>query len=621
MKSINASNKSLIILVDRKGLMAADPTLLEACDRVAMTPSAMAALEERGLNYFTFDDFYSYRQFRRGNSELINVTDDLFSALDRKYESFLNFPRAFKSNIYWFLGIFADMYYISEICRKITETYSRVYLAGNSEHKEPFNVNPDFSPAGLIFTGSNKRLSDKVDMVRTCISSKYLWFNDNNGRHPNLNIKKRQLIRLVRSIPGKILRACRKILLKFESSISKQLQRKNKVIFVIQDGYEVSLLKKNIPGFLLINPISQLLRVVKSDNANRLNLDLLFIAEVKQFVKEWFPPFEKHVLKMFTLYHDRVLCRLNSFMDVLRKTFKNHSPVALFYSISAQNTYEDACAYYANQKGIPVFYFQHGGTPVFYIDPYQRYVERNSSIEKIKIFHSKVEKELFADDAYPGGPVLGSIKFYNLFTAEKKSMPRTPRKKVLYCACPFNFTSSRGLMVNVCDRELLAVNKDIIDLAYKFNLDLDIKVHPCAEDYNYLHFANLLKNYHGENIRILKGFPAESILRNYGLLILDYVGSAMFPTSIGANIPVIVYFKDTSCLRRETMPDIESRFYLARNRSDLEKYLDLYKRENLASKFSLDIVSKYAFPVTAGDPRVNISDYIRKKIPEGKLSV
>ena len=88
----------------------------------------------------------------------------------------------------------------------------------------------------------------------------------------------------------------------------------------------------------------------------------------------------------------------------------------------------------------------------------------------------------------------------------------------------------------------------------------------------------------------------------------------MVQSSIVLDIPIIMYLEDIACLREEIMPDIKERFYLVQNKSDLEKYINLYNSGKLESKFSLDIVNKYAFPVNAGDPGVNISDYIQREI-------
>ena len=51
-----------------------------------------------------------------------------------------------------------------------------------------------------------------------------------------------------------------------------------------------------------------------------------------------------------------------------------------------------------------------------------------------------------------------------------------------------------------------------------------------------------------------------------------------------------------------------------KDKSDLEKHIELYARGELASKFSLDIVDKYAFPINGKDPGRSIADYIKKKV-------
>jgi len=171
-------------------------------------------------------------------------------------------------------------------------------------------------------------------------------------------------------------------------------------------------------------------------------------------------------------------------------------------------------------------------------------------------------------------------------------------------------------MGNVCDKELFEKNKDIINSVKKFQLQMDIKLIETPERDQYLYFKKVVKNRERENIRVLKGFPAEEIIGNYGLIILDYLVSALLPVSIVLDCPTIIYLKDTSYLKEETKPDLEERFYLVNNKSDLEKHISLYASGKLKSKFSSDMVDKYAFPINAGDPGIRISDYMRKKTSE-----
>ena len=67
-------------------------------------------------------------------------------------------------------------------------------------------------------------------------------------------------------------------------------------------------------------------------------------------------------------------------------------------------------------------------------------------------------------------------------------------------------------------------------------------------------------------------------------------------------------------VRERALPDLEKRFYIARDKQDLEKYMKLYARGELKSKFSPELVDKYAFPMDTGSPYERISDYIQAKI-------
>ena len=603
---MNTFNKDLIVLIDCADLKFIDPILLKNCDRLAMTLGAMSALEQNKLSYLTFDDFYDYRQFRIDNAELMKATEDLFSVLDKKYEPLLGFPRAFTGNIYWFLCLFGNMYYISRICEKIDKNYNKVYFVGSPVHNTLFKIDLEFTSKGPTFHKFIRGLDNKVGMFRVCLPSKFIWLNNVYPKRLSLNINSYRSICTIKQLP-------KRALLKFKSFLSNLARKEKKVIFVIQDGYEVGLVKKYMPEFLFINPISRLLRMIKNGNMNTANINKQFSEELEKFVNEWFPQFKKYVFELFTIYHNKILCCLNPFLENLKETFHRYEPIALFYSRGANRVYEDLYAYFANQRNTSIFYFQHGGTDIFRRQPFQKYLEQNNNIKKINILQSKVEKEFFTKNDFSESEALGSIKLHNLFLNSSKGTSKK-QNKILYCSSFFNSYSYGTLMRHAPDRYLFEVNKDVIDTVNEFKLKMDIKLHPCDENYNYLYFKSLLRGQQSKNIRVLKGFSAEEIIKNYGILILDCIVTALFPVSIVVGIPVILYLKDTSWLREEAISDMEKRFYLVRNKSDLERCISSYSRGELKSKFSLDIVDKYAFPIDSGDVGVSISRYIRGKI-------
>ena len=178
-----------------------------------------------------------------------------------------------------------------------------------------------------------------------------------------------------------------------------------------------------MPEFIFINPIDKLLRMIKNGNIDRQDISPLFTEELKEFTKKWFPNFEKHVFELFTLYHNKILCRLGYLFQNLENLFSYYRPVVLLYSISANKIYEDVCAYLANKKGVPIFYFQHGGAgcSAFCYHPYQRYFEQNKNIKKINIFQSRIEKEFSIENISSESRALGSIGFitHTLYTKKR----------------------------------------------------------------------------------------------------------------------------------------------------------------------------------------------------------
>jgi len=190
------------------------------------------------------------------------------------------------------------------------------------------------------------------------------------------------------------------------------------------------------------------------------------------------------------------------------------------------------------------------------------------------------------------------------------------RRRILYCTSVFNAVAYKALLSHVPDSVLTRIHKDIIETVNDLGLGLDIKVHPADEGYAHAYFTQILKSHRAKEINVLKGFFAEAILENYGLLILDILATAVAPLASVLDMPVILYQKDMSVLTEHTLSDIRKRFYLVENKEDLERCMKLFSEGRLESKFSMEFVDKYAFPVGAGDPAVNISDYIRSKISE-----
>ena len=599
-------NKELFILVDYADLRSADTAFVKKCDRLAVTAGAMLAFEENGMSYLTFEDFYDYAKFRVDNSSLIEATESFLAALDKKYEGRLNFPRAFTASVYWFSITFTDFYYMSKICKKISDSYGDIYLAGDEGSLGDLNMGPEFYSEMLMFVQLKVVLKNKVRILNDLLSPKHVLIKKTYARHDTSGVR---YLKLVKSVERRLKALSEKIRLFVSASA-----RGNKgVIFIIQEGYEVSFLKNHMPKFLFTDPLAKMLSKMKDRHEQSPSFDEH--EEIRRFSETWFPDCEKYIFEFFELYYKNVLKYIKPMAEAITEEFEVHMPKALFYSAGAGKVYEDIFAFIANKRNVPVFYFQHSGSQVFYRHPYlQRYFEQNEKIKKINIMQSSAELELLKGERKIDGEALGSIKLHDLFTNSPKN--GRDNKKALYCSALFAFHAYKDMTMNIPDKEIFETQKEIIDIVRRSSIKMDIKVNPAQEDYYYEYFKELLKYRDAADVRVLRGFSAEEIIKDYGLLILDCVCTALVPALLVCDIPVIAYLKDASTLRKETENDLKKRFYIVRDADGFKKHLELYANNGLKSGFSTDIIDRYAFPMDAGDPALTIPDYIEKRIAQ-----
>lgn len=207
---------------------------------------------------------------------------------------------------------------------------------------------------------------------------------------------------------------------------------------------------------------------------------------------------------------------------------------------------------------------------------------------------------------------LGSINLFNLFKRKQRRKGRKHTNKILYCpALPQFYAYKDVMMVHMDDKDYFDVSRSVVEVINELDLQMDIKIHPADEKHGFLYFTKLLRTRASKKVRILKGFRVEWIIRNFGLMILDHFGTMLIPLSIVLYMPVILYVKDWPRLDDEVVKYMKKRFYLVKNKDELKRCLGLYSAGKLDSKFSLEIVDKYAFPIESGNPGPHISNYIR----------
>jgi hypothetical protein len=580
-----------------------DKKLLEDSDVYALTPSAMLACEKMGIPHLTDEDLYSFHLFRKENEEIRTAVEELFSRLDSLYADIVNFRRAFTANIYWFSILFSDLFYVTRICAEINRMYAKVYIVGERTCRGPLRFDYRISASGFIPRFAT--LENKVRMFATCLSGRSIFIETKKARRLSALPDMRYLPFALERIAGAVISRMRKM------QEAKDSRDGKKIIFVLQDGYEVNIFRRRFKeSYICINILEEIDKGLVISSAAGNSIKKLYDKEVADFTKRYFSAFAKDVEKLFDIYLEKIVSRIEVVRQALRRSVDAYKPVAFFYSQGSNTVYEELAASIAMDRDIPIYYFQHGSSvQVFHNDPYQKYHEHNQNVRKIQVLHSQMEKRMY-DEVYDmeGGEALGSMKLYNVFSRQAgKKMTST---KVLYCPACFNYHAHKQVLYTVPDKEMFEAGKDILRCAGNSGLGMDIKTHPGQESYQREYFSEMIRAYRLNNMKVLWKLPAERIIDNYGLLVLDYISTVLIPVSFVYNIPVIMYLKDVSILNPYTAGDLAERYHLVRNREELNRSMELFKHGKLPTKFSMKAVDRYVFPVKNGDPALRILDHI-----------
>ena len=159
--------------------------------------------------------------------------------------------------------------------------------------------------------------------------------------------------------------------------------------------------------------------------------------------------------------------------------------------------------------------------------------------------------------------------------------------KVLYCSGPFSTYNAKFVYTPDSDEVLFRKHKEIIETSAKYNLRLDIKVHPSGEKNNYAHFSYLARNY--KNVHVIGGYwkwflTAQKLIPKYDLVILDIVRTALVPVLAQKDVPTIIY--TTRGIKKLHLDKLRKIFYVIDTKEELDNLLkklsfgELYLPEN-----------------------------------------
>jgi hypothetical protein len=582
-------------------------------DVLALTPSAMLSLDVLNIPYKTTEDFYNTEIYRNDIRTLNEQTEKLFSELDKASEIFVNFPYAYTGNISYFLQLLGDLLYIEHISRKMEESYRRIYLVGNATPTKlswgslKYSDLKSNSIASGLSIPQVIGLENKIKILKNILHIELIPGAFEGSPNIPCNFKARAFF--VRAM--RYLETCKTerkipILERWSARNDRQSADPGKAsLFVIQGGYEPVDLRKYMPDFNFRNPIFLLRKKAPSVAPIKYDFSEVML-KLNKFLQTNYPKLNSLIASLFSSYHREIVGRLSYYKQSFEDLVDHHRPKVLLFSVGTRDVFDSVFAYIANQRNIPVIYFQHGGPSTFFKNFYQKYVETDVKIEKTLILNSTREIEQAKHDGSKC-IALGSILRYQLIKNSQGSV----NEKILYCCGPPVFHTYRHALCNVMDKECYQINRDIIDVAQENCLSIDIKLHPTEQDYCFHYFRQLIDTVKHTGARIIYGIPAESIMKSYGLIILDFLGTAIAPYALSLKVPIILYLKDMNLVNPLGLEDLKRRCYIVQNREMLRKVLGKYSRGKLPSKWSKEIIDRYVYPVESGDPGRNIANYIR----------
>jgi len=446
----------------------------------------------------TLEETYKYRKEVLEN--IIPELEKLFGELDNyaSEKGACKFPRPFSANIYWFVITILD----------------------------------------LIM----KENGNEKDHCYYGISANDIYFNSLRGSG---QIKSAELNIIPKTLKDKI----KKIM-----DLKEKLKFRGKSFLVIQDGYEVSELKKYMCDYAFIK-----LKRLKFDKFfpfKRLDLNLDMYNLIDSLGRKITGYREEWLYQFLNGYFRNIVQRLDWYYLNYESQIIDLKPRALLYSIGSNTVFEEMIAYIADRHNISIICFQHCGDRRYASNPLVKYFEAEQ-FGNVKIKRIDIEE-------------YGSMKLYNFY--QNKITKKKKKRDVLYiCSSPLE--TAKEHLLNIPLNMQLNNHAEILNSCIRRGYKIDVKPHPIKEKEQYRYFK-LLTTGLEKKVKILKGIKAENIIDDYKIIILDFLQSNVTDSVFLSNAEVILYLKDKKIImNHELLKKINVHLNIVNNQSELEEKL------------------------------------------------
>ena len=349
--------------------------------------------------------------------------------------------------------------------------------------------------------------------------------------------------------------------------------------------------------------------ICKSNSSDNFTIKYNFedgLKIITPYLENYWPRLKPYIETLFISYNREIVGRLSSFIYLVLKSIESYNPRIFLYSSGTRDVLDCVTAYIANQKNIPVIYFQHGGAQTFQYSIFQKYVENDEKIIKTLIMDSKLEQQQIKNYGSIS-KAYGSPLVYNFI----HNGENTVKKDILYLSSPFPSSTFRSVINGNTEINFYKTSNDILEVIHNFKLNLDIKIHPVELDKQYQYYSNIISENDFVYFKIIKSLRAETILKNYSLIILDMVGTTLLSYVLALKTPIIIYLKDISIINNISKKDLYERCYIIDNKYDFNKLISSHANNELPSKWSEQMIDRYIYPIEKGDPSKNVVCYMK----------
>ena len=596
----------LVIAQSVNNLITLKKIASKSVDILVFNQGVMAILDGEGIKYKTIEDLYTAEQYCQDIVPYKKSVNDLFVKLDGLCNNSVGFPYSYSGNELYSLIWFDSILYLEKLIQAMQGKYKKIYLYATHKPKIKSNSHLDFSQLnsykvnGTISLPLEGLIERNIQLIYNSIDVHFV--KDALSIQKNITIKLRlkhffnRMHRFIDKRTG----------IKINNTFDN-INLNGKHVYVLQDGYEIRYLKKYLPKFKYLNPVVKIRQDVEEKKpCNMLNIPINVI--LLDFTKDHFIFLNKHVYFLIRSYHLEVVGRIKIFKEKFEYEIKKDKPILLLLSVGVRDVFDSVCCYVANYYNIPVAIFQHGGHGLFGYSPYQESVEYNSKILKNLVIQSNQEMSVVQNEKTKV-VCMGCIQQYE---ANHKSYLKNPAKGVLLCLGPDVNFKFRQLLNYYSTNKKYQQSIDILSSVESTALSIDIKLHPSGEKDSYDCYKDIIKNNQYKNIKVLYGEFGEIISRDYKLIIIDFLLSSLTKHIFSLKVPVIIYDYDFDNLKISEVSffDLRNRCYIARDKNELRELLERYKAGNLPSKWSVDFIDKYIYPLDCGNPGENTAKYI-----------